>query len=171
MGKNRATINRNKILQGSCINRHRQFSAPKTLPAFHPRTANARANLILARERLPNWRKVAEWYGDLQKTTACYRLVKDPGFCPSIKLVEMIEAIDVPPLKIAVPVCPDCGAVHTGRCHGVPEPTVIVKSAHPRQPRAPRKSIHVSPDIWERLNTCRIEGGETWEQFLSELLD
>ena len=32
------------------------------------------------------------------------------------------------------PVCPDCGSIHTGRCHGRPVGEVIVKAARPESP-------------------------------------
>jgi hypothetical protein len=37
--------------------------------------------------------------------------------------------------------------------------------------RAPRKSLHLSPTTWQRLNSARLAHSQTWEQFLAALLD
>lgn len=36
--------------------------------------------------------------------------------------------------------------------------------------RALRKTVHLSPAAWNRLNTARQDAGATWEDFLSSLL-
>lgn len=35
--------------------------------------------------------------------------------------------------------------------------------------RSPRKSIHLSPDTWNRLNSRRVELGISWDELLSRL--
>lgn len=35
--------------------------------------------------------------------------------------------------------------------------------------RSLRKSIHLSPTAWDRLNSARLRAGQTWEEFLAPL--
>lgn len=35
------------------------------------------------------------------------------------------------------PICPDCGSVHTGRCHGIPDPVVIIRPQRSPRPEPP----------------------------------
>ncbi len=78
-----------------------------------------------------------------------------------------------------VPACPDCGAIHTGRCNGkgpngllvVIDPQmerVVRKSSQKRRRR--RASISISVELRDRLNQARKAAGKSWEEFLQYLL-
>ena len=99
---------------------------------------NARSKIETAKARLGSWRAVGMWLGNKGKATACNRLVKHPDFRPSIELVEAIEAATLPPAIATVEACPDCGSVHTGRCHGRPVARVQIISGKARR----RKRYH-----------------------------
>lgn len=79
-----------------------------------------------------------------------------------------------PRQTIQAPPCPDCGALHTGRCHGEPGEIVWIKSGEkvikqrPSKPRRrpPRSSIVISRELWRELNAERNAAGETWDEFL-----
>lgn len=43
----------------------------------------------------------------------------------------------VPIATYVVPACPDCGAVDTGRCHGIADPVVVIHPHHPPHPQSP----------------------------------
>ncbi len=65
----------------------------------------------------------------------------------------------LPVFPVAVSRCPVCHGVHTRTCA--------------RARRALRKSVHLSPDAFDRLNAARQARGETetWERFLLMLID
>lgn len=46
-------------------------------------------------------------------------------------------------------------------------PHVTGVTGHSR--RSPRKTVHLSPDTWNRLNSRRVEMGITWDELLSQL--
>lgn len=48
------------------------------------------------------------------------------------------------------------------------EPAVTAITSPTR--RAIRKTVHLSPVAWERLNAARTEAGYSWEKFVSQLL-
>lgn len=45
--------------------------------------------------------------------------------------------------------------------------TVHVTDVTAPSRRSSRKSVHLSPDTWERLNSRRLAAGLTWDEFLS----
>jgi len=77
-----------------------------------------------------------------------------------------------------IPACPDCGAVHVGRCNGKgpsaqvvvidPEHERIVRK-HVGKRRRRRASISVSVELRDRLNQARKAAGKSWEEFLEAL--
>lgn len=76
--------------------------------------------------------------------------------------------------QVLADVCPDCGNLHTGRCHGEPGAVAWIKpdqaiikqpSSKPRR-RRKRKGVSISLDLWERMNRERKAAGLTWDEYL-----
>jgi len=78
-----------------------------------------------------------------------------------------------------VPACPDCGAVHTGRCNGkgpngqvivIDPQTERVVRRRPQKRHRRRASISIPAELWNRLNQARKAAGKSWEEFLEGIL-
>lgn len=50
-----------------------------------------------------------------------------------------------------------------------PLQTLVTTVTRPTR-RSTRKTVHLSPNTWDRLNTARTEAGYTWEQFAAQLM-
>lgn len=67
----------------------------------------------------------------------------------------MEMGIEPPPHEHNVPACPDCGDVHTGRCHGKPVAAVVTLAPGEVVTKAPRKRKPPLP--WVREATANLE--------------
>ena len=143
------------------------------------RIAAAVAAAGTAKCRLGTWQHVAQYYGACSKT-AYYRLVEDPSFRPSLKLIEAIEARPLPPPQRLAEPCPSCGAIHGEALDCCGQAVVAVVILHPGEtvshPRAPadrprRRTVSLQPDLWQQLNQARQAAGQTWPDFLAKLLE
>lgn len=82
-----------------------------------------------------------------------------------------------PLYTLEVPPCPDCGAAHTGRCHGrlVTEVAVLTVGESVRRPasgRQRRTCVAIGglrPETRARLDAARRDAGLTWDAFLAQL--
>jgi hypothetical protein len=129
---------------------------------------DARDKIIVSKERLGTWAKVAQWYTDEHKKGAFHRLVNDDTFRPSIELLDAIERKPLPPeLKLAE-CCPTCHVVHGDGldCHGAPIAAIVVlapgeqvtripKPGRERKPRHPGMHEYFSADPLERTRKLR----------------
>jgi len=82
------------------------------------------------------------------------------------------------PAPLTVPPCPDCGNVHTGRCHGKPVAQVVCLApdetvrpgAQPRNPRrTPYGALSLRRTTLDRLAQHRT--GRTADALINALLD
>ena len=81
-----------------------------------------------------------------------------------------------PVYHVEVLPCPDCGAAHTGRCHGKPVAQVVVLAADeriirkgPKRKRKATKALRIPPDLWAALNAERQAAGVTWAEYIERM--
>ena len=83
--------------------------------------------------RLRSWRRVGAVLGC---SGSLARLISRGERRPSVEILANWQAFQTGErvLYQPAPVCPDCGSVHTGRCHGKPVGSVIVRPPRPQSP-------------------------------------
>lgn len=100
-----------------------------TTDTLHPATVAAVNELVLT---AGSYRKAAKRLG--VSHAAVWNIARGRGADVSRTTENHVRtALDLPalPARIEVDPCPDCGSVHTGRCHGKP---VAVQPVRPRKP-------------------------------------
>ena len=105
-------------------------------------------------------------------------LAGKPGALTRAGEHDLRSRLGLPPIgTLEVAPCPDCGGVHTGRCHGrlVTEVAVLTVGESVRRPasgRQRRTCVAIGglrPETRAKLDATRRAAGLTWDAFLTQL--